>query len=173
MVDVSALGGTAERRMITLDGAGMRFTFRAAGVAVQDGQVLLQCAPDEGGFWGLPGGRVEMGESAAATLLREMQEELGVTVEVGRLLWTVENFFEYEGHRHHELGLYLAMTIPPERGPLHGPFVAMEGEQQIPCVWHPLEDVAQLPIYPTFLREALTDLPDTPVHLVHVDPPKT
>ena len=164
--------GIRERRMLTLDDGGARFTYRVAGVAVQDGQVLLQYAPDEGGFWFLPGGRVEMGEPAAVALLREMQEELGVTVEVGRLLWVVEDFYEFLGTPHHALALVFAITVPAERAPAKGSFVAMEGDQAIPCVWQPLAEAARLPIYPSFLREALTDLPQTPRHVVYVDSPK-
>lgn len=42
------------------------------------------------GTWSVPGGRVESGESDAQATAREVLEETGVRVEVGRLVGTVE-----------------------------------------------------------------------------------
>lgn len=44
-------------------------------------------------MWEFPGGKVETGESDSAALVRELQEELEVTVSVGRNLG--ENTFHY------------------------------------------------------------------------------
>ncbi|MGH3198600.1 MAG: NUDIX hydrolase [Streptosporangiaceae bacterium] len=41
------------------------------------------------GLWSIPGGRIEPGETDAEALVREMLEETGLTVKVGRLLGTV------------------------------------------------------------------------------------
>lgn len=56
-----------------------------AGLLRRDGRVLLchrhphrENYPD---VWDLPGGHVEVGEAIAQTLVRELTEELGVTVE--------------------------------------------------------------------------------------------
>jgi 8-oxo-dGTP diphosphatase len=62
-----------------------------AGLVVRDGRVLItqrradQALPLQ---WELPGGKVEPGESPVAALARELAEEIGVTVEVGRI-WDV------------------------------------------------------------------------------------
>ena len=57
-----------------------------AAAIISDGR-LLACAraypPELAGFWELPGGKVEPGESEPAALVRECREELGVEVTVG------------------------------------------------------------------------------------------
>jgi 8-oxo-dGTP diphosphatase len=49
-----------------------------------DGRVLIAQRPEGksmAGLWEFPGGKVEPGESPEATVIREMHEELGVTIE--------------------------------------------------------------------------------------------
>jgi 8-oxo-dGTP diphosphatase len=65
-----------------------------AGALVRhpDGRLLVVLrGHDPGrGTWSLPGGRVEPGETTAQACAREVLEETGLVVEVGRLVGTVE-----------------------------------------------------------------------------------
>jgi 8-oxo-dGTP diphosphatase len=53
--------------------------------------LLIQRGNEPGrGLWSVPGGRVEPGEDDAAALVREMQEETGLTVAPGPLVGSVQ-----------------------------------------------------------------------------------
>lgn len=68
----------------------MRDTRLQAAIVRDERLFLLQCTmPGERPFWVLPGGGREAGESDAETVAREVREELGVEVEVGRMLYDV------------------------------------------------------------------------------------
>ena len=72
----------------------------AAGLIFRDGRLLIaQRHPDShlGGLWEFPGGKREPNETFEAALVRELQEELGVTVAVQGLIETVEH--DYPGKR--------------------------------------------------------------------------
>jgi ADP-ribose pyrophosphatase YjhB (NUDIX family) len=156
--------------MITFTAGNVCFINRVVGVAIDQGRVLLHKS-EEDDFWALPGGRAELMEPAIATLRREMVEELGIAVEVERLLWTVENFFQYRGLDHHELGLYFLMRVPadwPQRSATE-PFLGDEHGKQLCFQWFPLETLPTLRLYPAFLVDGLRELPPAPQHVVHID----
>ncbi|MDB5035246.1 MAG: hydrolase [Chlorobi bacterium] len=153
--------------MINFERDGVRFVLRIAGVAIHDGYLLLHRGEDED-FWTLPGGRCEMMETSSETLSREMVEELGVAVHVGRLLWVVENFFNYNGMDCHELGLYYAMEFPDDYRFLGWREVFYGDEAGTPLLfrWFPLESINPGLVRPSFLGTALHALPDVTQRVV-------
>jgi 8-oxo-dGTP diphosphatase len=61
-------------------------------VVDNDGRLLVirRGRPPGQGLWSLPGGRVEPGETDAAAVIRELREETGLEVTVGRLIGSVD-----------------------------------------------------------------------------------
>ena len=157
--------------MIRFDEGNRRFNYRVVGVAIHNESVLLHRADHEP-FWTLPGGRAEHGETAEETIKREMLEELVTDVEVVRLLWFVENFFDYDGLSYHEIALYFLIRFPPPSTLLTtSTFERLDGDVHLRFKWFSLsqEQLARLPLLPAFLAKGLTELPVSLVHVVQRD----
>lgn len=161
-----------KRKMIRIDAPPRRFNFRIAGLGFRDGYVLVHRATHED-FWSFPGGRAEIGETSAETLKREMMEELGVAVTVGRMLWTVENFFTHEQRDYHEIGFYYLMEIP-QSFPFHPENIVhrlKDGKNDLEFRWVEATTAAlkKLDIPPYFIAEEIETLPSVARHVIWDD----
>lgn len=146
------------------------FLCRVAGVAEHEGRVLLHRSIHDQ-FWALPGGRLEVGETSAKALHREMLEEVDVDVKVGRLLWVVENFFDHYPldqppdpsltSAHHEIGLYLAMELPADFSNrtsfMGGELKGTIDEFALEFKWFDRADIADIDVRPASLKQLLTE----------------
>lgn len=90
----------------------------AVGAIVFDaaGRVLLveRGRPPNAGLWSVPGGKLELGETLAQAVAREVREETGLVVEVGALACVAE----WMGDDYHYVILdYTARVIGGELAP--------------------------------------------------------
>ncbi|WP_084688086.1 NUDIX hydrolase [Paraburkholderia oxyphila] len=157
--------------MIAFDTGSHRFNLRAAAVIFHDEYVLLhQVEGDD--FWYLPGGRVEPGEHAAQTVIREIQEEVGASIHVEKTLCIAENFFSHNGQPYHEIGLYFIARL--EAGsPLldltvshHG----SEGSKRLTFSWVARQRLSEIEVRPVFLRQLLQVDRVAIAHVIQRDP---
>lgn len=175
-----------ERVVITFEQGDRRFNLRAVAVILdkQQRRVVIHRASHED-FWALPGGRVELGERAAEALVREMREEMGIDVEVGRLLLVVEGFFTFLERHWHEISFYF-LTILPSDCPLYNQAKWSGIEEGIEDVfipeelrgttnnldllfeWHDIDRLHDVNLVPRFLQDALRTLPAEVQHVVLV-----
>lgn len=156
--------------MITYGQGRFQFNYRVVGVTLNNNQVLLHKS-EKDFFWSLPGGRVEFLETASDALKREMREELNIEVKVKRLLWVVENFFEYDFKSYHELALYFLMLLPSGSN-LYFQTESFEGKEEglkLIFQWHKLDSLKYIELYPTFLHKSLISIPKVTHHIVHND----
>jgi 8-oxo-dGTP diphosphatase len=71
-----------------------RIELRAQAAIFDEGRLLCARHVKAGGaYWVLPGGHVEAGETLWATAVREVEEETGLVLEVGRL-WALSEFLD-------------------------------------------------------------------------------
>lgn len=59
-----------------------------------DKMLMVRHHHDDKDIWMVPGGGIEAGESSAEAAAREVKEETGLDVEIGRLIWHVEEVSE-------------------------------------------------------------------------------
>lgn len=72
--------------------------------SAQGWRLLITRRPDKaiyGGYWELPGGKLEAGETIAQCLSREFAEEVGLTIAVGRMLPVIAHHYEHGRVRLH------------------------------------------------------------------------
>lgn len=95
--------------------------YQVIGVGVVldgDGRVLIDQRLNEGllgGLWEFPGGKQEEGEAIAATIARELVEELAIDVEVGQELIVIEHAYS---HKRLRFVVHLCRWLSGEPQPL-------------------------------------------------------
>ena len=65
-------------------------------------------------FYRLPGGGIEFGETFEQALKREIKEEIGANIIIGKQLGVFENIFIFNGKQGHEIIIAYEAALPPE-----------------------------------------------------------
>jgi len=114
------------------------------------------------------GGAVQLHETAAEAVVREVIEETGVHYEIDRLAFIHENYFLGLGGdptlRCHEVALYFLMK---SRGcqELYDTG-CVYGNVREHMVWLPIDQLNDFKLYPLFFKSRLMQLQDSIVHIV-------
>ena len=94
-----------------------RIRFKALGLHWREGRLLAaEVLDDAGCVKGVRpiGGTVEFGETAEVAVIREFQEELGITVKAVSPPTFMENIFMHEGSLGHEIVAIFDVSFPPD-----------------------------------------------------------
>ena len=87
---------------LTIDVEGYKLNIRVAGIIIHNNKILTHRDINKDHYC-LPGGRIEIGETSEQAIKREIKEELGKDVEIIEYKSTIENFFEFENNKYHEI----------------------------------------------------------------------
>jgi mutator protein MutT len=115
----------------------------AAGLVFRDDQLLItQRRPGDhlGGLWEFPGGKLEPGETFEHCLARELREELGIEVTVGRQIEEITHAYPEKTVR---LRFFHCTLASGEPQPLHCHALAWVTPKTLPAYQFPAAD-AQL-----------------------------
>ncbi len=102
------------------------------------------------------GGRIKFGESAEQAVIREVFEETGVKMEIDRLGFIHENFFNGDGllkaHKPvYEISFFFYMKVPADFSPVSGSFDENGAKEYLK--WVPLG--SDIKMFPSFFKTEL------------------
>ncbi len=134
------------------------FKLRVSGLIIKEGKVLL-LEMDDAGFFCLPGGHVELGETTEEAMIREMKEETEKDTYIKKYLGNIENFFLNKRNVNvHEIAYYYLMDFK-EDIPIKD-IVRMEDDHGVAVKlnfkWFDLKEIANINLKPSYLKDILT-----------------
>jgi len=133
------------------------FKMRVAGCLIKDDKLLTVKIGDNG-FYCLPGGHVQLGESSNESIIREFREEVNVTCKNTKLISIIENFFfNKEKKKIHEICYFY--LIEPEENIETKDYEYIENDagelKKLSFKWVDLDDLRNANFRPVILKDKL------------------
>lgn len=139
-----------------------RFNYRVCAIMINENR-LLAMHDERSPYFYLPGGRVNLHETAEYAVLREVKEELDIDAEIVRPLWFNQSFFieDVNNERYHEICLYFLVDISKTNLLDKGEkFSLLEGKHKHIFEWLAFEKLKSEYLYPLFIKDKIYDLPN-------------
>ena len=154
---------------LTIDVEDYKLNVRAGGVIIHNNKLLTHRDTRLEGFYALLGGRIAIGEDSETTLKREIQEELGREIEITGYVGTVENFFEHQGSKYHEIQIiHKAEFLNENDKKTEETIDNMEGKDYLKYEWIDLDKIDEYPLKPQIMKKVLKEK-IFPTHKVQKD----
>ena len=143
-----------------------KFNYRVATLIKSNNKILLLKSKEDD-FYAIPGGRIMIGETSENALKREFIEEIGAKITIKNYLGTVENFFEYNEKKYHEVMIVYESNFDSDSNFYKiERIIGLEGNGKIEFIWKTIDEIKKLDLRPLFLKENI--ISNTPItHLIN------
>ena len=153
---------------ITIDVDDYKLNVRAGGVMIHNGKILVH-KNVKSDHYALIGGRVEIGENSADTVIRKVKEELGKDIEIIGYISTIENFFEMKGSKYHEIMFVHKIEFTNEEDKkIEYTMKNVEGKNYLQYEWIDLDKIDEYPLLPKVIKDVLKEN-KIPIHKINND----
>ena len=138
---------------------------RTAAVLVKNNKLLVQ-REKSGNEYALPGGHVKIGETLEAGLIREISEEIGISIKCNRLLWSEECFWKWNGKQAHNIAFYYLIELCENFEISDEEFIPQKDNCNVLISWMPIDEIQNVTIYPEFIKEEIFQLNGSIKHFI-------
>ncbi len=153
---------------ITVDINDYKLNVRAAGIIIHNDKLLVHKNVNEK-YYALLGGRIKIGENSEETIKREILEETGKEIETTEYISTIENFFEMENEKYHEIIFVYKVEFLNENDKLITDTIPnAEGKEYLHYEWISLNDLDNIDLRPEVIKNILKEK-IFPVHRINND----
>lgn len=138
------------------------FNYRVCGIIINDNKILVT-KDNFSPYYYLPGGRLNLHESANDAVVRELEEELDIKVSINRPLWLCEKFYieEQNNKQYHEICLYFLIDFSNTNLLLRGDkFTKQEDSKTLLFEWVNFDELKNMYIYPNFIKDKIYNIPN-------------
>ena len=153
---------------ITIDVENYKLNVRAAGIIIHNNKLLIHRNINKD-HYALIGGRIEIGENSEDAVKREIQEELGKEIEITGDAATIENFFEMDSQKYHEIMfVHKVEFVNEEDKKIETTIENIEGKDYLKYEWVDLDKLDEYPLRPQIIKEVIKN-GKFPVHKINID----
>ena len=143
-----------------------RFNCRVNGICIKDNKIFLSKLKNDN-YWTFVGGKVAFGESTASAVLREYEEEVGVRLQIDKMIALIENFFDLQDYSWHQYIFFYQLRDD------NNALQFFEGEREVEdnkdaiYRWFDLSEIPNVPIKPDCSIEILKNIDSNIQHHVN------
>ena len=153
---------------LTIDVEDYKLNIRASAIIIHNGKFLVHRNVNSD-HYALIGGRVQIGEDSATTVKREIMEEMGKEIELTGYVSTIENFFELNGQKYHEIMfVHRAEFVDEEDKKIEETIKNIEGHDYLQYEWIDINEIDEYNVVPKEIKGILKER-KFPVHKINND----